>query len=163
MPRWFLGGLVVALKAILHVLGPMSWSTGLPRTNIIPSWAHLGPVLALCWGILGPNWAQVGPSWAHLGPCWGHLGALLEGPGRHPEADSGLGGTVFEPTCGKEATCQKPQKTIEKSMFFDDFCRHGASRERAKLFRSWQRAQDATRQGVSSQRTSPFNKAEAVP
>ena len=82
-----------------------------------PSWAHLGPVLALCWGILGPNWVQVGLSWAHLGPCWGHVGALLEGPGRHPEADSGLRGTVFEPTCGNEATCQKLQKPLKNNGF----------------------------------------------
>ena len=66
----------------------------------------------------------LGPSWAMLG----HVGALLEGPGRHPEADSGLGGTVLEPTCGKKATCQKPHKTIEKPRFFIDFWRQEASR-----------------------------------
>ena len=47
----------------------------------------------------------------------GHVGALLQGPGRHPEADFGLGGTVFEPTCGKKATCQKLKKNIVKAMF----------------------------------------------
>ena len=39
-----------------------------------PSWARLGPVLALCWGVLRPRWAQDGSSWAHLGPCWAALG-----------------------------------------------------------------------------------------
>ena len=58
----------------------------------------------------------LGPSWAMLG----HVGALLEGPGRHLEADSGLGGTILEPTCGKRATCQKLEKTIEKTRCFDD-------------------------------------------
>ena len=62
----------------------------------------------------------------------GHGGAFLEGPGRHLEADFGLGGTVLEPTCGKKATCQKHQKTIEQFRFFIDLWRQGASRERAK-------------------------------
>ena len=52
---------------------------------------------------LGPGWVILGASWAMLG----HIGALLGGPGRHLEADSGLGGTVLEFTCGKIATCQK--------------------------------------------------------
>ena len=82
MPRWLFGGLVVVLKFILHVSGAMSWSTGLPKANIIPSWAHLGPILDLCWSILGPSWAQDGSSWARLGPCCGILepsGRLREG------------------------------------------------------------------------------------
>ena len=39
-----------------------------------PFWARLRPVVALCWGVLGPSWAQDGSSWAHLGPCWAALG-----------------------------------------------------------------------------------------
>ena len=70
MPSWFLGGLVVVLKTILHVSGAMLWSTGLPRANMIPSWAHLGP-------ILGPSWPYLGASWGQGGAKMGFLGRLL--------------------------------------------------------------------------------------
>ena len=63
---------------------------------------------------LGPRWVILGASWAMLG----HVGALLAGPGRHLEADSGLGSTVLEPTWGEKATGQKLQKTTEKTIVF---------------------------------------------
>ncbi len=82
-----------------------------------PSWARLCPMLGHLGAKFGPIWVVLSASWAMLG----QVGALLEGPGRHPEADSGLGGTVLEPTCGKKATCQKHQNTIEKHRFFHRF------------------------------------------
>ena len=79
-----------------------------------PSWACLGPLLGHLGAKSGPRWVILGASWAMLG----HVGALLGVPGRHLEADFGLGGTVLEPTCGKKATSQKLQKTNEKLRFF---------------------------------------------
>ena len=76
----------------------MLWSMGLPRANTAPSWARLGPILG------------------HLGRC----SVFRSLPGRHLEADSGLGGIDSEFTCGKKATCQQLQKTIEKQRLFDD-------------------------------------------
>ena len=41
------------------------------------SWAHVEPMLSLCWPMLGlcwPMFAQVGPM---LGLCWPHVGPML--------------------------------------------------------------------------------------
>ena len=83
-----------------------------------PCLACLGPMLGHLGAKLGPRWVFLCASWAMLG----HVGALLAGLGRHLEADSGLGSTVLEPTCGEKATSQKLQTTIEKqkTLVFDD-------------------------------------------
>ena len=53
MPRWLFGGLVLVFTVILQVARAMLWPTRLPRANMFPSWARLGPILALCRSILG--------------------------------------------------------------------------------------------------------------
>ena len=40
------------------------------------SWGHVGPMLA-SGGHLGPMLGHLGPSWSHVGPMLGHLGAHL--------------------------------------------------------------------------------------
>lgn len=35
-------------------------------------WEYVGPMLALCWAMLGPWWANAGPM---LGPCWAYVEA----------------------------------------------------------------------------------------
>ena len=85
----------------------------------------LGSILGPSWGQVGPKLGRLGRILGHVRPHWGPLGGPGRGPGRNPEADSGLGGTVFEPTCGKKATCQKLQKTIEKQCFSMIFAGRG--------------------------------------
>ena len=100
MPSWFLGGLVLVLEGHLADRGShlvvIKAAKNQHHLVLGTSWALLGPSLALCWGILGPSWAQDGSSWAHLRPCWAILEPswwAQEGPGRHLEAELGLGST----------------------------------------------------------------------
>ena len=88
-----------------------------------PGASVLGPILDLCWGILGPS---LGPRWVFLGTSWAmlpHFGAFREAPGRHLEANAGLGSTDLELTCGKKATCQNLQTNNEQHRFFNGFWR----------------------------------------
>ena len=62
---------------------------------------------------LGLQRVSLGTSWAILGP----FGALLEGPGRHLEAEIGLGSADLELTCGKKATRPNASKTLGKQLF----------------------------------------------
>ena len=55
---------------------------------MLASWALLGRLLGLSWGVLGGSWAFLGPSWASyhdlsatlgpLGPLWGSPGPFLD-------------------------------------------------------------------------------------
>ena len=85
--EWLFGALAVIWKVILQILGARLWSTGLPKANIIASWAHLGPILGHLGDKLGPKWVFLGAYFAisgnlaglqaHLGPILEHLGAKL--------------------------------------------------------------------------------------
>ena len=75
----------MVLEAILQIIGAILWPTRLPRAKIIPSWAHLGPILDPSWGhlggplglILGLSWALLGLLGLILGPSWALLGHLM--------------------------------------------------------------------------------------
>ena len=37
-------------------------------------WAHVGPMLALCWPMLALAWPMLALSWPYVGLCWPHDG-----------------------------------------------------------------------------------------
>ena len=53
---------------------------GLCWGHVGPMLGHLAAILGLCWAILGHLGAMLGLSWAILGlilACWGYVGAML--------------------------------------------------------------------------------------
>ena len=76
---------VFSLRPWVHV-GPGCARLGL-SSPCRPSWAHVGPMLALClcwpmlalsWPMLALSWPYVGPMLAYVGPMLAHLGAYVE-------------------------------------------------------------------------------------
>ena len=81
MLSWLVGGLAVVLEGILQIMGAILWPTRLPRAKIIPSWAHLGPILGPSWPYLGASWGQGGAKMGFLERVLGRVAAFWSPPG----------------------------------------------------------------------------------
>ena len=51
---------------------------GCPGVHVGPGWAHLGPILGLCWTYVGLCWRYVRPMLAYVSPILAYVGPVLQ-------------------------------------------------------------------------------------